>query len=339
LVFVFMYLCKSQTPYSGSVWESQTNDYKRSALTPSITNDTNSGSYPNIIEEAELFIEDMNTSFDNVGDDMPYQLLGQRRPKLIHSVGVVANAVWTPVPNNLGYTGIFKSGCNDMYVRLSCAQAPSASAGGYTPGLSIKCLRSGVKSANMFGMYSLQGQDSWNFFKNDLTNHVPDLGDNANFILKEIRATFLKASSWPVMIGLSDLAHYDQTGTNYTSPVFPFRLVFHPTTALHNQFPDAPSTQPFQEALQAGLQQPGPMYNVYAVVNPNDTPDLFVNIATISTVAPATTSYFGDTFMFFEHVRMENDFVYRPDWAAPATQIMANQQAANNYVYPNLPFN
>jgi len=141
------------------------------------------------------------------------------------------------------------------------------------------------------------------------------------------------------MIGLSDLAHYDQTGTNFTSPVFPFRLVFHPTTALHNQFPDAPSSQPFQEVLQSGLQQPGAMYNVYAVVNPNDTPDLFVHIATISTVAPATTSYFADTFMFFEHVRMESDLAFRPDWADPATQIMANQRATDNYVYPNLPFN
>jgi len=207
------------------------------------------------------------------------------------------------------------------------------------PGVSIKCLRSGVKSANMFAMYSLQGQDSWNFFKNDLTNHVPDLGANAPFILQQIRSTFLKASSWPVMIGLSDLAHYDQTGTNFTSPVFPFRLVFHPTTALHNGFPDAPSTQPFQEVLQAGLQTPGVMYNVYAVINPNDTPDLFVKIATISTVSPATTSYFADKYMFFEHVRMESDLVFRPDWADPATQIMANQRATDNYVYPNLPFN
>jgi len=340
-VLFFMSLSNAQdTPFSGKAWESQTSDYKRAALTAIITNDTTSGTYPGVVEEAELFIEDMNTSFDTVADDMPFQLLAsQRRPKLIHSVGVVASAVWTPVPNSLGYTGIFKSGCKDMYVRLSCAKAPAAGTGGYTPGLSLKCLRSGVKAADMFAMYSLQGQDSWNFFKNDLTNHVPDLSTSANFVLKEIRKTFEKASAWPVMIGLSDLAHYDESGTNFTSPVFPFRLVFHPTTALHNQFPDAPSSQPFQQVLADGLQTPADMFYVYAVLNPNDTPDKFVQVATISTVAPATSSYFGDTFMFFQHVRMEADLAFRPDWIDPANQIMANQQAINNYVYPNLPFN
>jgi len=155
----------------------------------------------------------------------------------------------------------------------------------------------------------------------------------------QIRATFAKASAWPVMIGLSDLARYDEFGTNYTSPVFPFRLVFHPTTALHNQFPDDPSTQPFQQVLQDGLQQPADLYYVYAVLNPNDTPDQFVQVATITTVSPATTSNFGDKLMFFEHVRMENDLAYRSDWIDPANQIMAAQQAVDNYVYPNLPFN
>jgi len=315
LLVLFLVTCYSQsTPFSGSVWEAHTNDFKFGSLGTIITNNTTPGQYPSDLELAELFLEDMNLSFDTVADDMPYQFLGQRRPKLIHSVGVIAEAVWTPVENNMGYTGIFKSGCNDLFVRLSLAKAPVNEAGGYAPGFSLKCLRSGVKSANMFGMFSLQGQDSWNFFKNDLTNHVPDLSDNANFLLRELRATFAKASQWPVMIGLSDLAHYDQNGNNITSPVFPFRLVFHPTTALHNKFPDAASANPF-EVLENGLQQPGDMYYIYAVVNPNDTIDKFVRIGTITTKTAATTSNFGDKYLFFDHVRMEDDLKYRPDWA------------------------
>jgi len=176
------------------------------------------------------------------------------------------------------------------------------------------------------------------FFKNDLTNHVPDLSSNAPIVLKELRATFAKASNWPVMIGLSDLAHYDQAGNEITSPAFPFRLVFHPTTALHNKFPDAPTANPFA-TLENGLQQPSDMFYIYAVVNPNDTTDKFVHVGTISTTSAASTSSFGDKYMFFEHVRMEDDFLYRPDWADAATQIMANQRAVDNYIYPNLPFN
>jgi len=269
---------------------------------------------------------------------MPYQFLVQRRPKLIHSVGVVLDSVWKVVPNSLGYTGIFAMGCENLYVRLSCARVPTNGTGGYTPGLSLKCLRTGLPSGNMFAMFSLQGQDSWNFFKHDLTNHVPDLSSNAEFILQELRNTFAKASNWPVMIGLSNLASYDQDGKNYTSPVFPFRLVFHPTTALHNAFPDTPQ-EPFEEVLMNGLNSPRDLYSIYAVINPNDSVDKFVQIGTISSVSPASTSNFGDNLMFFQHTRMENDFIYRPDWADPATQIMANQRAVDDYNYPDLPFN
>jgi len=286
-----------------------------------------------------LFIEDMNLSFDTVADDLPYQfIIPQRRPKLVHSVGVIAPAIWTPVANSLGYTGIFSSGCSDLFVRLSVARSPDPSTNSsYTPGLAVKCLRDGVPAGDIFAMFSLQGQVSWNFFKNDLTNHVPDLSSSAPFILQELRGVFAKASNWPVMLGLSDLAEYDSQGNNVTNPTFPFRLVFHPTTALHLAFPDAPQT-PFQDVLANGLQNPGDMYYVYAVVNPGDSTDQFVQIGTITTTGPGSTSNFGDTFMFFEHTRMENDLMYRPDWADPATQIMANQRAVDDYTYPNLPF-
>jgi len=329
-------VCSAQS-FVGPAWQHQTAASKQTILDTTIRNDTTSGSWPSTLELAELFIEDMSLSFDTQGDDMPEQLF-QRRPKLIHSVGVVADAVWKVVPNSLGYTGIFESGCSKMYIRLSLAREPATGPGGYTPGISMKLLRDGVPSGNMFAMYSLQGQDTWNFFANDLTNHVPDLSDNAAFILRELRSTFAKASNWPVMIGTSNLAQFDQSGTNITSPKFPFRLVFHPTTALHNAFPDAPQ-QPFTDVLVKGLSKPADMYNVYAVVNPGDANDKFVHIATITTTTPATTTNFGDVYMFFEHTRMENDLMFRPDWTDPATQIMANQRAIDDYTYPDLPFN
>jgi hypothetical protein len=335
ILCLFVYFCSAQT-FVGPAWQQQSANAKRSVLDPTVQNDTTPGNFPNALELAELFIEDMNLSFDTYGDDMPDQFL-QRRPKLIHSVGVVADGVWKPVANNLGYTGVFQ-GCDNLYIRLSLAKTPETGAQGYTPGLSLKCLRNGVHSGNIFAMFSLQGQDSWNFFKNDLTNHVPDLSNNANFLLKQLRSTFAKASAWPVMIGLSDLALYDQQGNNITSPNFPFRLIFHPVTAIHNAFPDAPS-QPFYDILVSGLSNPGPLYEVYAIVNPGDSNSAAVHIATISTTSPAETSKFGDAYMFFQHTRMEEDFTYIPDWADPATQIMANQRTIDYYTFPNLPWN
>jgi len=336
VAFLLFVVCSAQS-FVGPAWQHQSAAAKQTALNNIIKNDTNSGSWPSTLQLAELFIEDMNLSFDTQGDDMPEQLF-QRRPKLIHSVGVVADAVWKVVPNNLGYTGIFESGCSKMYIRLSLAREPTTDPGGYTPGVSMKFLRDGVPSGNMFAMYSLQGQDSWNFFAHDLTNHVPDLSNNAEFILKELRSTFAKASAWPVMIGTSNLAQYDQNGNNATTPKFPFRLVLHPTTAIHNAFPDAPQ-QPFTDVLVKGLANPGPIYNVYAVVNPNDSNNQFVQIATISTTTPVSTTHFGDVYMFFEHTRLENDLIWRPDWADPATEIMAHQRTIDGYTYPDLPWN
>jgi len=338
LLALFISISFAQTPFSGLPWQQQSNTAKINVLEPTIYNNTTPGVFPSTIELAEIFLEDMSVSFDTQADDMPYQFVLQRRPKLIHSVGPILDAVWSVIPNNLGYTGIFESGCDNLFIRLSCATQPVNGTGGYVPAIALKCLRSGVPSGNMFAMYSLQGQDSWNFFKHDLTNHVPDLSSNAPFILQELRNVFAAASNWPVMIGLSNLAAIDQNGVNATSPTFPFRLVFHPTKALHNAFPDTPQ-EPFQDVLVNGLQTPSDLYYIYAVQNPNDSVGQFVHIGTITSTMPATTSNFGDVLMFFQHTRMENDFMYRPDWADPATAIMAKQRSVDYYTYPDLPFN
>lgn len=42
-----------------------------------------------------------------------------------------------------------------------------------TPGIGLKFLRDGIDSANLVAMYSVAGQDSWNFFANDFSNHIP----------------------------------------------------------------------------------------------------------------------------------------------------------------------
>ena len=41
------------------------------------------------------------------------------------------------------------------------------------PGIGLKFLRDGLDSANLVAMHSLDGQQSWDFFKQDLTTHIP----------------------------------------------------------------------------------------------------------------------------------------------------------------------
>eukprot|EP01123_Difflugia_compressa_P000441 TRINITY_DN1051_c0_g2_i1.p1 TRINITY_DN1051_c0_g2~~TRINITY_DN1051_c0_g2_i1.p1 ORF type:complete len:339 (+),score=62.57 TRINITY_DN1051_c0_g2_i1:3-1019(+) len=337
MLFIILWLVcvwGQSTPFSGPTYQSQTSDTKDNVLYNTIVNNTASGPWYSW-EDIELFLENMNLSFDTLADDMPYQFDGfQRRPKLIHSVGVIAKATWKATSNP--FTGVIGKGCKDVLFRLSLARQPDASTP-YTPGISLKCLRDGIHSGNMFAMYSLQGQDSWNFFKHDLTNHVGDLSSSAGYILNKLRQTFASASNYPVFIGLSDLASYQDDGTEVNNPVFPFRLIFHPYTNWHNFYPDTQPSSTFQQQLASTLT-PSNLYHIYAQVEPEDTINQFIKIGDITLTSTASTSLFGDSLMFFQHTRFENDVDYRPEWGPKAQTIMAAQRSVDNYVYPDLPF-
>jgi len=166
---------------------------------------------------------------------------------------------------------------------------------------------------------------------------VGDLSSSAGFILEKLRARFAEASDYPVMIGISDLAKFSDNGTEIQTPVFPFRLIFHPENSWHTFYPDTQPSVTFQTQLESTLK-PGPLYQVYAQIEPDDDISKFVKIGNISLTSTATTSHFGDTLMFFQHTRMEDDLMYRPDWAAKAQAILAYQRSVNNYVYTDLPW-
>lgn len=57
----------------------------------------------------------------------------------------------------------------------------------------------------MVAMYSVDGQDSWNFFKNDFTNHIPAAVDSG---LKLLAKKFATGTPFIQYVGLSDFAKY-----------------------------------------------------------------------------------------------------------------------------------
>ena len=63
-----------------------------------------------------------------------------------------------------------------FFSRLSLALEPDTEKLNTAPGMGLKFLRDGVDSANLVAMYSVDGQESWNFFKNDFSNHIPESG-------------------------------------------------------------------------------------------------------------------------------------------------------------------
>ena len=70
------------------------------------------------------------------------------------------------------YTGMFK-GSDAGYIRMSIAKPIVPLTNNLAPGIGVKLLRDGKDSANFVAMYSVDGQDSLNFFANDFKNHIP----------------------------------------------------------------------------------------------------------------------------------------------------------------------
>jgi len=339
IICTYLLLIQSQD-YHGYAWQRQSASTKQSKLDSAINKDKSSAPWPSTLEKLELLFESMDTTFDTVADDMPYQGLfnWEKRPKLIHSVGVVMDSQFVAVKNN--YTGVF-SGCMNVLMRFSIAQEadPNGGEGALAPGIAFKFLRNTVPSANVFSMYSLVGQSSFNFFAHDLSSHVPDLPSDAPSMLKLIREKFATASSFPVFTGISDLAQFDENGNEVSKPNFPFRLQFHPNTTIHKSIPDNYTGADFADQLIKVLPKNSHLYDVYAQDTP-DNDDLVLIGKLYSTQTSATRSFFGDKTMFYQHTRFENDLEFKPDWTDKAKSIMEEQQKQKmpGYHYPDLPF-
>jgi len=183
-------------------------------------------------------------------------------------------------------------------------------------------------------MFSLEGQSSYNYFAHDLTNHVPMPDpDVSNFAEKQLLKAFNSASSWPVMLGLSDFAGFRQDGSKVPNPNFPWRLIFHPTTKVHNMFPST-GDKPLGEELS--ILSVGTLFEVYAEPTTGASP---IPIGTLDLTSTTTSSLFGDELLFFQHQLMEDDLSYHPEWIAPGRLIMKAQASQPHYTYPDLPWN
>jgi hypothetical protein len=340
VVAVLAVIAQAYSPkYTGTAWQSQASDNKEDTLYNAVMADTTSNGWYSAVHLAELFIENLNTSFSYVGDDMPGQNLFnlEERPKLIHSVGTVSQIQYIDLGGH-NFTGVFK-GCQNGFLRLSLATPPDAKI--IVPGLSLKFMRNGVPSGNVFAMYSLNGQSSFNFFKHDLSNHAPQVNindPNIPFAKKMLFNAFSKVSTWPTWLGVNDLGKYDQYGNTVANPVFPFRVIFHPVTAIHSLFPDAPQSGDSFFLNQLETLAPGPIYEVYA--QPTPYSNLTIGpIGRIDGLTSPSSSLFGDRDMYFQHTRMEDDFNLNPAWVAPAKNIQTAQgSAVPPYAYPDLPW-
>jgi hypothetical protein len=335
---------KYSPTYKGPAWQSKSAAEKMSIIWNNISAQPSPHDWYGPIPMAELLVEDLGKSFTETEDDMPTIDIPfdvSERKKLIHTVGAIAQGIWVAA-NGTQYTGIFGSGCKNVVLRFSAAAKPDVSGPTFVPGISVKCFRDGRHSGNVMALYSLTGQKSYNPFKHDLTNHVGGFDTNSGQVPLPIRLMakkFKDVSFYANFLGLSDLASIDESGTNASTPTFPFRLIFHPTTALHTMFPDDPQEDyNFYLSYLETVPQ-GKLFDIYVQDSPsNDT--VTGPIGSLYSTGPFAASYYGDRDLFFQHTFFDSDLMYRPDWTDAAKAIL-NQQATlpTPFVFPDLPFN
>jgi len=261
--------------------------------------------FSSLDQGVKLISESMCPVFRTPGDELPDQGDGTTRAKVIHTVGTVGRVEWRDLGGH-NYSGIFK-GAQHGLVRLSLALEPDTEKLNTAPGMGLKFLRDGVDSANLVAMYSVDGQESWNFFKNDFSNHIPDIsfGKKATLGVK-----FATATRNIRQVGISDWGKYGENGAETQNPSFPYRLRFHPTGDI--SFPDT-YVRPNTEDLVT-IPSGSVLYQVFALDAPEKLGGGEKRIADLVLTSEVVTSKWGDQHLFIRHQDMAEDLRLRPEW-------------------------
>ena len=270
---------------------------KQDQLWTDITADTSIGEYhlPTVVAT-----ESVRTTFDNEWDVMP-----AGRVKAIHGVGgicpFVVNIAESP------YTGLLKTGELHGFMRMASGNDfTSLLQPGMTPGASVKFLRTGRLSGNFVAINSASPIENGNhnFFAVPLTTHTPQINN-------PVAMKFCQASWCPEKIGVSDLCKYDQDGNEAEKLVFPFHLSME---AADVNFPEEkPADLLAFVKLFDDISVGTALYTLKGHQTPEDV-DGHV-LGQFVTTGKCTSSLFGDTRLFFQHRRIEEDKEQAPEWA------------------------
>merc|ERR1712136_516402 len=143
------------------------------------------------------------------------------------------------------------------------------------------------------------------------------MGDS--FSLKIVTKSFCKASEFANAVGVSDIAAFDQRGSNVGEEniKFPYQIYFVPNEELTQSF----STIQVGEITSSlnSIPTNTKLYDLYCQATPESEERMFVG--SIVTTSKMVSSRYGDENLFFKHQRLEDDFKIEngrlPDGQAP----------------------
>ena len=221
------------------------------------------------------------------------------RTKSIHKRGMTFLAKYIPVQNNHNFTGIFRNGCEHAICRFSYANCPIKKDGvlNLTYGFAMKFLLSNKPSANIFGMHSLDGQNTYNLFKYNYTNTLPQPSSyKLKFGSYSFRiAKWLGQTSWfpslketnPLHLSVKNVGLEDNIIASY-----PETIIYVPSEETKNFITEE---KDFRILLNGKLNNTK-IFDVYETEVKESS-----RIGEIHATSEFVTSRFGDSELFFQH--------------------------------------
>lgn len=296
-------------------FESRSFSQKMDYFWTNVVADTTRTRAEDVISIAKTFVTSAVTSFDNWRPEMP-----EGRRKVIHGVGSVCQ-IALEIGQHSPYTGLLGPGTQKGLVRIGNAAAISADGPGLTPGFGFKFPRSGVPSGDWVMLYDLAISGSWNFFKVNVSNHIPSASEIATKFFAE---KFEQASQCPYQVGLSDLAKFSQDGQEVSKPNFPFKLFMVPSKTVQQDesVKDLADLHGLIDSIPVGSK----LFDVYACgeplgeeIRPADggvegTCGKPLLLGELRTTSQCTTSRYGDTAFHIRHTRIEEDWRAKPEY-------------------------
>lgn len=228
-----------------------------------------------------------SVSLERNSDVMP-----EGRKKAIHTYGSTA-AIKFVADDRSPFTGLFK-GVSYGLARLSLAAKPAAS--GTAPGIGVKFLVDGQPSANFVAMYSVEGQQSYNFFANEFSTFI---GTPVSCPKKMLMSAFATATADPTKVDSAFLAKTNQDGTVVTQPVAPEKLIFVPN---RQQLAFENGSHEVRDDFK-NIAADTVLYRVYGVRTASEER---IYIGDIVTTSRFVASQFGDEKLFFRHQRFND---------------------------------
>jgi hypothetical protein len=171
----------------------------------------------------------LTQAFTWVSDEMI-----QGRQKLIHTYGTAAKISFN-IDSRSIYTGIFRPGNYSGIIRSSVGAIDPTN---FIPGVAVKVLLDGQPSANMFTLFSLDGQkENFNYFANSFVTTIPDPQSLPLKILSRVFALGLLAlpggaSERPESENNSPVYQHAQINEHPAAVYAPYKVTYIPNPAL-----------------------------------------------------------------------------------------------------------